>query len=71
MTNKLVIEPEAYQAFLKEYHQGTEHKHLRLGQAFYNHFKLDKMSNQEQFGNLYEETGQVALDHIRQLFDLM
>ena len=42
-------------------------QNLRTGQAFYNDFRLHKVTNQEQFGNLYELDG---LDAYRKILDI-
>lgn len=63
------IEPEEYQRFLRDFYQGEKFKGQRLGQAFWNHYKLQKVADQESLGNLYELDGQQALDKIRAIFN--
>jgi len=40
----------------------------RIGQAFYNHFSLGKMSDQKSLCGLYEQDGDEALTTIAKLF---
>lgn len=40
----------------------------RLGQAFYNHFKLHRLKNQDLLYELYEADGDKALALIRRIF---
>lgn len=42
----------------------------RLGQAFYNHFNLHKMNNQEALCKLYEADGPEASQIIDSLFEV-
>ena len=48
------IERKEYYNFKNLWYSG-KYKHLRLGQAFYNHFNLHKMSDQESLRGLYNE----------------
>jgi hypothetical protein len=43
--SSLQIERAAYKEFIRLWSQGR-FEHQRLGQAFYNHFNLDKLTNQ-------------------------
>ena len=43
-------------------------RNQRYGQAFYNHFKLHKLSNQDSLQNLYEKDGEEAKKLIGKLF---
>ncbi|CAI8850808.1 hypothetical protein EMIT0324P_11883 [Pseudomonas chlororaphis] len=43
-------------------------KEQRLGQAFYNHFRLHHLSDQTALYNLYEADGEKALVAISRLF---
>lgn len=65
--NKLQIEKQSFQMFMEKWDAG-EFKFLRFGQAFYNHFKLNRLSNQDQLLNLYELDGEVAKKIINQVF---
>lgn len=49
---RVSLEIKAYQQFCNKFHNG-EFGTQRLGQAFYDHFKLEKMSNQEQANKIY------------------
>lgn len=40
----------------------------RLGQAFYNHFKLHRLVNQTQLKGLYELDGDAAMKVIKEVF---
>jgi hypothetical protein len=63
----LSLERYAFQTFLKEM-KTDKYKGQRWGQAFYNHFKLHKITDQSQVGKLYELDGQVAKDFATNLF---
>lgn len=68
-SGKLSIEKRAYEKFLEKFKNssmGTQ----RLGQAFYDYFKLDRLSNQEQLLNLYAKDGEHAKRCILTVFDL-
>lgn len=67
----MAIQLEKYQAvlfFAKQ--KNGDFKHLRLGQAFFNHFRLDKMSQNQnpEFCKLYEADGDDAKRLIEKLF---
>ena len=64
----LMIEGKEFENFLKEW-MNTSPQHLRLGQAFYNHFNLHKLSDQDSLGPLYELDGRKALAHIRNIVE--
>lgn len=65
---KLSLESAEYSTFKKKFKDG-EFKGQRLGQAFYNHFELHKVSNQEQFNDLYELDDVEAVVMINLIFD--
>lgn len=65
---KLSLESAKYATFKKKFKNG-EFKGQRLGQAFYNHFELHKVSNQEQFNDLYELDDVEAVVMINLIFD--
>lgn len=69
--NKPTLEAEEYHRFLKEYYNGTTYTNQRLGEALYNYLKLHKVTDQSSLLNIYEKTGEEALNTIRNLFDLM
>ena len=61
------IEKKSFQVFLHEY-KNRRFAGQRLGQAFYNHFKLDKISSQNALLNLYQKDGEEALNLIKKIF---
>ncbi len=63
------IEKYAYQKFMSAYKKG-DYGSQRLGQAFYNHFNLHKLSNQDQLRNLYNKDGEVAKACISEVFKI-
>ncbi|MBV4504084.1 hypothetical protein HU751_004425 [Pseudomonas sp. BW13M1] len=66
----LVLERLAYERFLAAWEQGA-FTGQRLGQAFYNHFRLHAMDDQLLLGDLYDCDGTRALKRIAQLFSLV
>jgi len=67
--NKCSIEQREYQKFMKMYKDG-KFGTQRLGQAFYNHFNLHKVDDQDSLFNLYAKDGDNATNLIKQLFDI-
>ncbi|GFM87182.1 hypothetical protein PSCICO_25810 [Pseudomonas cichorii] len=65
----LQIERAAYEEFIRLWNQGS-FEHQRLGQAFYNHFNLHKLTDQVSLHNLYEADGEKASGLILRLFHL-
>lgn len=65
--SSLQIERAAYEDFVRLWRQGNL-EHQRLGQAFYNHFNLDKLADQAALCNLYEAEGEKASGLIVRLF---
>ncbi|HCN44734.1 MAG TPA: hypothetical protein DIT18_02945 [Pseudomonas sp.] len=63
------IEQAAYQEFERLWNQGSFDQQ-RLGQAFYNHFRLHKLTSQSPLHELYEAKGEQALRLISQLFTI-
>ncbi len=63
------VEEAEYRRFLRFFESG-EFGNQRLGQAFYNHFNLHKVRDQDSLGNLYELDDDAAKAKIRELFDL-
>jgi len=53
--------------FKKRWFNG-EFGQQRLGQAFYNHMNLHKLSDQDALNNLYELDGHEAVNMINTLF---
>jgi hypothetical protein len=63
------IEQQKLDEFYRLFDQGR-FSGQRLGQAFYNHFELNKMTqNRPQLDRLYQLDGQVAKNHITMLFE--
>ena len=62
------IEKYAYQKFMDSFKKGQLGK--RLGQAFYDHFKLRKLMDQTQLKNLYSKDGEEAKSCIREVFKI-
>lgn len=56
----LQIERAAYDEFLRLWDSGA-FENQRLGQAFYNHFRLHRLSDQSGLQALYEADGKQAL----------
>lgn len=67
---QMSLEQEAFNRFMNEFKYSDTYKGQRLGQAFYNHFNLHKLSDQESLKNLYERDGEHAKAIIRELFSL-
>jgi hypothetical protein len=63
----LQIERTAYNEFIRLWSQGS-FKHQRLGQAFYNHFNLRKLHDQDSLRKIYEAEGKKASRLILRLF---
>ncbi|HWH89281.1 hypothetical protein [Pseudomonas sp.] len=63
----LQIERTAYNEFIRLWSQGS-FKHQRLGQAFYNHFNLHKLHDQDSLRKIYEAEGKKASRLILRLF---
>ncbi len=66
----MMLERREYLYFLRDY-ADNKYPHQRIGQAFYNHFKLHKVADQIQFKNLYELDGDVAKRLIIDIFTFM
>lgn len=67
MKGKLQLEKRAYHAFLNLWH-ADKFRGLRLGQAFYNHFRLHRLADQDQLLGLYEKDGDAAHKVIEKVF---
>lgn len=63
------ITRRAYQQFLRDFNS-RKFGNKRLGQAFYEHFKLEKLVNQTQFYNLQAKDGDHAIASINQIFKI-
>lgn len=66
---KLSIEQRAFKDFMEKFKKG-KYGTQRLGQAFYDEFKLHRLSNQEQLQNIYAKDGEHAVRCIRAIFEL-
>lgn len=64
----LQVEKFEYERFMKMFKKG-KFAGQRLGQAFYNHFNLHKLSNQERLNNLYAKDGAHAIACINAIFE--
>lgn len=64
---KLQIEKVAYEEFIALWNQ-KKFQDQRLGQAFYNHFRLHKLADQTFLQGLYEVDGEKAATLIGNLF---
>lgn len=62
------IEEREFQNFMHMFKDG-KFGTQRLGQAFYNHFDLHKINDQESLHNLYAKDGEHALNLIKTLFN--
>ena len=65
----LQIEKFEFERFMKIFTKGKEFRGQRLGQAFYNHFNLHKLSNQERLNNIYAKDGPHAIACINAVFE--
>ena len=63
------IEREAVDVFMAHWEAGA-FKAQRLGQAFYNHFNLHRLSDQPALLDLYAADGKKALKCINGLFEI-
>ncbi len=67
--SQLEIERASYDEFLRLWGQGI-FEGQRLGQAFYNHFRLHRLNDQLPIHGLYEADGEKALQAISRLFQI-
>jgi uncharacterized protein YeaO (DUF488 family) len=65
---KLCIEQRRYDIFMQKFKAELEGKQ-RLGQAFYDYFKLDRLNDQSKVANLYAKDGEQAKATILAIFD--
>ena len=66
-SGKLQLEKYKFDRFMAAFKKG-KFGAQRLGQAFYDHFKLDRLQDQAQLKNLYAKDGEHALACIREVF---
>lgn len=64
------LEKLALNLFLHSYQNSNKYRGKRLGQAFYDHFKLGKMTHGPEFNVLYNKDGVEATNLIYSLFDI-
>ena len=64
----LQVEKFEYDRFMKAFKHG-KFGTQRLGQAFYNHFNLHRLSNQDRLNNLYAKDGNHAVACIAEVFE--
>lgn len=65
-SNKVMIEQRAYDNFRRDFDAG-KFGTQRLGQAFYDTFKLYRMVNQSLLQNIYAKDGQHAVNCIAEI----
>jgi hypothetical protein len=65
---KITLEHRQFAIFTHKFNDG-KFGTQRLGQAFYDYFKLDKLSNQAALKNLYAKDGKQAANLIMELFE--
>ncbi|MGE8147431.1 hypothetical protein ACQKP7_19905 [Pseudomonas frederiksbergensis] len=66
MAHHLELEKSAYEDFQILYSAG-HFSGQRLGQAFYNHFKLHRLADQQPLKGLYEADGHSAIKIIERV----
>ena len=64
---KLQLEKYKVDLFMKKF-KNKEFGTQRLGQAFHDHFRLDRLANQGQLKNLYNQDGEAAKQLIQEIF---
>lgn len=62
----LTIEKREFERFQNKFKKG-KFGTQRLGQAFYNHFNLHRLTNQEALNNVHSKDGETALRTIQGL----
>ena len=62
------IEKKEFDNFMKK-HKNGKFGSQRLGQSFFNHFKLHRINDQTSLHNLYAKDGDQAMNLIKQLFN--
>lgn len=68
MHEKSTLGRSEYERFCKMWKDG-EYAHRRFGQAFHQHFKLEKMAPSRSLDKLYQTDGEEARRMIFELFD--
>lgn len=70
MIDRPSIEKKEFDEFLLKYRHGRKYRGQRLGQAFYDHFKLSKMDQSPALSKIYEAYGDNALALIHETFNI-
>lgn len=65
--NRLQLEEKAFKDFMQKFKKG-KHGTKRLGQAFYDHFKLERLADQSVLHNIRAKDGDHAIRSIRSIF---
>lgn len=68
LVGKITIEKLKFDDFLKNFKKGSFGTQ-RLGQAFYDQFKLDRMTDQSALNNIYAKDGDHAIKCIHQIVE--
>ena len=66
--NRLHLEEKAFKDFMNKFKKG-KFGTQRLGQAFYDHFKLYRLVDQQKLQNIYAKDGEHAVNCIKSVFD--
>ncbi len=66
--HRVMLEQHEYDTFSNAFRKDPKYRHLRFGQAFYQHFKLDRMAKRDEYDVLYERDSHRAVALINQLF---
>lgn len=67
MHDILTIEKRKFDRFMARFKKGS-YGTQRLGQAFYNHFKLNRLADQSALHCIHSKDGEHALNSIKTLF---
>ncbi len=67
---KLCIEKKQYELFLEKFNKTNLGKE-RLGESFYNYFKLDKLTDQDTLCSIFAKDGEQAKANILAVFDII
>lgn len=66
---KMSIERRRYDNFISQFKDG-KFGSQRFGQAFYDHFKLDRMKDQSKVCGIYARDGEAAKAYIEGVFNI-
>lgn len=72
MNNKPHIERRAFDNFVNDYKKKLKEGKTteRLGQAFYNHFNLQRLVDQTLVHGIYQLDGEAAIKKIKAVYEL-